>query len=193
MLAPNAPQPSQADQASVCKSTNELSNVFTNLKKCTNPTEQTRMNTFIQMATNPRTDFEQYNAIYNDLILSGDHMFGTMPNSTALQQVQERNNELKKQSEDIGKSIKEKEAVIERTDRDFIDTKQAAPEMKNTTVHVLDDYTLVVLLVAYVFFVMTIIVYYLKVTAFSIPSLLKIVSIAIILVALTLVLFIKFI
>jgi preprotein translocase subunit SecF len=167
MLSPSAPQTSQADQASMCKSTNQIPDLYTSLQKCTNQTEATRMQTFMEMATNPKADFDQMNAVYNDLLLSGDSIFGTMPHQTTVQQIKDRNNELKKQTNTLEKSIQEKESIVERSDRDFIDTKEQIGTIKTKTVHVLDDYTLVVLAVAYVFFAITVTVWYLQQNYYS--------------------------
>lgn len=161
MLSPSAPPTTQADQAAMCKSTNEIPNLYASLQTCTNATETNQMNSFIQLTSHPKADFDQLVASYNDMIMSGDAIFGTAPNTTALQQVQSRNQELKKHTENLGKSIKEKEAIVERTDRDFIDTKETMPgTLKTKTVHVLDDYTLIVLCVAYVFFILTMVIWY---------------------------------
>ena len=167
MLSPSAPQTSQADQSAMCKSTNEIADVYSQLQKCTNQTETNRMQSFIQMTTDPKSDFDQLNAVYNDLVLSGDSIFGTMPHQTALEQIKDRNKDLKKQSETLGKTIEEKEAIIERSDRDFIDTKEQIGTIKSKTVHVLDDYTLVVLSVSYVFLAITLVFWYLQQNYYS--------------------------
>ena len=132
------PQQSASDIAAMCKSTNKIPELQSSLNECRSPEEASRSNSFIVSTTNPKSDFDMLNANYNNLIVSGDALFGTMPNDTAIKQVKQRNLDVKKRLDDIKTNIKSKEAVIERTNSDFIDTKESQPEKeddKKTKMH----------------------------------------------------------
>lgn len=147
---------SRNDQASQCKSTNKIPDAQSTLNSCANDEEIQRIQNLVQNTTDPNGDFQTLTAIYTDLLTSGDAIFGTMPDEAMLDQVKNRNAELKTKKENILKQMESNTAKIERADRDFIDTKDQLPEtFTKKTVHVLDDYTLVVLSVAYIFFLLT--------------------------------------
>jgi hypothetical protein len=168
------PRQSASDIAAMCKSTNKIPELQSSLNECRSPEEASRSNSFIVSTTNPKSDFDMLNANYNNLIVSGDALFGTMPNDTAIKQVKQRNLDLKKRLDDIKTNIKSKEAVIERTNRDFIDTKESQPEKEDDKkIHVLDDYTLIVLLISYIFMALTFVFWYAQANFYSPASILK--------------------
>uniref|UniRef100_A0A6C0KV90 Uncharacterized protein n=1 Tax=viral metagenome TaxID=1070528 RepID=A0A6C0KV90_9ZZZZ len=91
----------------------------------------------------------------------GDSMFGEFGYADVSKQVDDRNAELKRKKEALKKSIDKKEAIISRSGRDFTDIKDSLPEtLPNTTLHVIEDYTVAVLLLSYLFMVLTFISYY---------------------------------
>jgi Fe2+ transport system protein B len=150
------PQMSRNDEASQCKSTNQIPTAQETLNKCMNDEELQRIKNLVSNTTDPNGDFQTLTAIYNDLLTSGDSVFGTMPDSAMLDQVRNRNEELKAKKEKLESNIESNDSKIERLDRDFIDKKEQMPEtFTKKTVHVLDDYTLVVLSVTYIFFLLT--------------------------------------
>ena len=165
----SSPPPlSRNDQASQCKSTDKIPQAQDTLANCANEEEIQRIQNLVSNTTDPNGDFATLNAVYNDLLTSGDAMFGTMPDQTMLDQVKSRNNELKAKKDSLTKKIESNDATIERVDRDFIDRKDALPEtFREKTVHVLDDYTLVVLAVAYVFFLLTMMYLYMYMNQYT--------------------------
>jgi len=157
MQPPQGPPPmSTNDQASQCKSTNAIPEAQAKLQSCANDEELQRIRNLIDNTTDPNGDFATLSAVYNDLLTTGDSIFGTMPDQSMLDQVKQRNTELNTKKTKLTKAIETNDSKIERADRDFIDTKEALPQtFTEKTVHVLDDYTLVVLSIAYVFFLLT--------------------------------------
>lgn len=170
LVAP-PPAMSRNDQASQCKSTNKIPEAQQTLQSCANDEEIQRIKNLISNTTDPNGDFATLTAIHNDLLTSGDSIFGTMPDQTILDQTIMRNKELKTKKDNITKTIESNESKIERADRDFIDTKEALPQsFTQKTVHVLDDYTLVVLSIAYVFFLLTMMYLYMYTNQYSTTS-----------------------
>ena len=91
----------------------------------------------------------------------GDSMFGEFGYADVSKQVSDRNAELKRKKEAIKKDIDKKEGIIARSGRDFTDVKDTLPEtLPNQTLHVLEDYTVAILLVSYLFMVLSFIFYY---------------------------------
>ena len=79
-------------------------------------------------------------------------MFGSFGYADITRQVTARNNELKSKKEALLTDIKKKEAIVERSNRDFTDIKDSLPEPQpNKILHVLEDYTLAVLVISYLF------------------------------------------
>lgn len=170
LVAP-PPAMSRNDQASQCKSTNKIPEAQQTLQSCANDEEIQRIKNFISNTTDPNGDFATLTAIHNDLLTSGDSIFGNMPDQTILDQTIMRNKELKAKKDTITKTIESNDSKIERADRDFIDTKESLPEtFTQKTVHVLDDYTLVVLAIAYVFFLLTMMYLYMYTNQYSTSS-----------------------
>jgi CRISPR/Cas system-associated endonuclease/helicase Cas3 len=175
MVVTSSPPPlSQNDQASQCKSTNKIPDAQQTLASCLNSEEIQRIQNFISNTTDPNGDFATLNAVYNDLLSSGDAIFGQLPEQTILDQVKTRNIELLAKKDSIRKTLESNDSKIERADRDFIDTKEALPQtFTQKTVHVLDDYTLVVLSVSYVFFLLTMMYLYMYTNQYSMSSIIQ--------------------
>ena len=165
------PPVNQADQAALCKSTNTVPGLYEQINKCSNPQEQGQRASFITSTTDPKSDFDLLTANYNNLILSGDSMLGTMPDDTTLSQIKMRNTELKDRLDSLHESIKKKSAIVERTDRDFVDVKDQHSEvMRSRTVHVIEDYTLVVLSVSFLLLACTLMFLYINANNYSFQS-----------------------
>lgn len=91
----------------------------------------------------------------------GDSMFGEFGYADVSKQVDDRNAELKRKKEALKRSIDKNEAIITRSGRDFTDVKDSLPEtLPNTTLHVIEDYTVAVVLVSYLFMGLSFISYY---------------------------------
>ena len=106
-----------------------------------------------------------------DLLSTGDSVMGTSATGSAIQDVKSRNQELKQTLADTQASIDKYTAIVERSERDFVDEKDAAPEeIRKSHINVLDDYTLLVLSISYVFCVLVGVIAYMSTNNYSITS-----------------------
>jgi len=139
--------------AAVCRSNpTGLSSLFSSIDNCTSTTELERNATFASNTLNIKQDISALQANITDSLLMGDNMFGSMGNGMVTKQVDMRNEDLKKKKEDLTRTIKKNEAIMERSNRDFTYVKEAIPETEPKKVlHVLEDYTLFVLILSYLF------------------------------------------
>jgi hypothetical protein len=84
------------------------------------------------------------------------------------------------QAQDLGVEIQQLEqkqaelkASIEQHSRDFVDLRDAMPELiPNTNVHILDDYTMWVLVLSYSLFIVSVIFYYCHIHNYALNSIL---------------------
>ena len=87
-------------------------------------------------------------------------------NVKRLEGLEEQNAYLKQKKAELVSSI-------EQHERDFVDMRDALPEvLPNTSLHTLDDYTLWILILSYFLFVVSIIFYYCYVSNYTISSIL---------------------
>jgi len=106
-------------------------------------------------------DSEFLRASIGNSLHMGDSMFGEFGYADVSKQVNDRNAELKRKKETLKKAIDKNDAIISRSGRDFTDVKDSLPEtLPNSTLNVLEDYTVAVVLVAYLFMAITIMSYY---------------------------------
>ena len=101
------------------------------------------------MSSDP--DITRLQATITDLIAIGNSMYdpttGSMTSEVAV-----RNRELTEKKMKIQQDIKEQEAIINRSNRDFMDVKEQSPEASSTkSLHFIEDYTLVILCISYFF------------------------------------------
>ena len=73
-------------------------------------------------------DIIMLRANVNDSIIMGNSINVSYGGETIIKQVKDRNTELKAKKEEIINDIDKKEAIIERSDRDFSDVKDTLPE-----------------------------------------------------------------
>ena len=110
-------------------------------------------------------DIIMLRANVNDSIIMGNSINVSYGGETIIKQVKDRNTELKAKKEEIINDIDKKEAIIERTDRDFADVKDTLPERQPTRyINFIEDYTLAVVVLSYLFMIISVIyVYTLKI------------------------------
>jgi hypothetical protein len=123
-----------------------------------------------QVCIEPRTYIDQftdimrnYAALYSNLISSNST--GT---STALH-VNEYYLQLQKQKIDLNNKIQELTSSTGRHSRDFIDLEKVL-EPNTSSIHVLDDITLWMLLLSYILFAVSIVFWYSHIHMYSISS-----------------------
>jgi hypothetical protein len=91
----------------------------------------------------------------------GDTMFGQFGYNDIAKQVQSRNDELKKKKDQISQEVEKGNAIIERSNRDFVDVKDSVPEPQPKRVlRFIEDYTLAILIISYIFMIIAIIYIY---------------------------------
>ena len=132
------------------------------------PSEQTT----VQRKTELRSDIQViYNQIEDGLAM-GDSMFGQYAHVDVAREVSSRTKELQKKKEELEEDIRQKEAIIKRTDRDFTDVKDTLPEtLEEERNRFIEDYTLLFLSLAYVFMVVSAIVYFVALSPTPWPTL----------------------
>lgn len=136
------------------------------------------MQSVLGLVNTAQADFDNFNTAYNDLLLTGDSLFGTVPNTTAVSDVAKRNAELTARAAQLEKEIASLQATKERADRDFLETKSDLPERQvSKVVNVIDDYTLVVFMVAYIFLTLSLAYWYISTNLYT-PTSIGIASIA---------------
>jgi len=106
------------------------------------------------------SDIETIRSQIENALHMGDAMFGQYAHVEVAKEVTARKEELKKKKETLEEEIRQKEAIIQRTNRDFTDVKDAIPESEEPHVRFIEDYTLLFLSLAYVFMVLSAVVYH---------------------------------
>ena len=119
----------------------------------------TGINTLASDTMNIDADIKGLQASIHDALLMGDQIVGQNSNKDVVRQAQLRNKELKETKEAIEVDLRKKEAIINRTNRDFSDVKDSLPETQtNQVLHVVEDYTVAILVVSYLFAILGFIV-----------------------------------
>ena len=96
-----------------------------------------------------------------DSLTMGDTMFGQFGYNDIAKQVKARNAELKKKKEQLSKEVEKNEATIEKSNRDFEDTYKEVPmPQPKRVLRFIEDWTLAILVIAYLFMVVSIIYVY---------------------------------
>lgn len=138
--------------AATCHTQQGMNTLAAQISGCTSSTEAARNNNFATTTLSLEQDITSIRANVTDSLSMGDSMFGQFGHVDITHQVKERNNELKSKKEHLIKSIKEKEGRIRRANRDFSDVKDTIEEpQKQTALHFIEDYTLVLLSISYLF------------------------------------------
>lgn len=148
--------------AAVCRSTpNGLNDLNSKISQCTTTTESNRS---LNLATNSfklEQDITSLKGMVGDLLTSGDSIFGQAGHIEVVNQVKQRNDDLKSKKDSLLKEVDKNEAIIERSNRDFSDVKVSLPEKPTTRVlHFIEDYTLAILAISYLFMIIAVIYVY---------------------------------
>ena len=170
MLATTPPLPTaQNDQASTCKSQLQvIPQLQASMAACRNTEEVQRATTLLTTIENVPGELESQTIQFMNLLATGDSFFGASAATSSVQDVKNRNKELKQTLGEAQAAISKNTMIVERSERDFVDEKDAAPETIHTRiVSVLDDYTLLVLIISYGFFILIGLLYYITVNEYS--------------------------
>ena len=118
-----------------------------------------------------RQEFESDEAVYQDLIVTGDTLFGSSSSDTQIADIRSRNSELKKLKDKLVAEIKSATSREEQANRDFLDTKEALPEsLPKKVVRTLEDYSVAFFLLAYLFAGIALVYLYVVTNQFSLGS-----------------------
>lgn len=149
-------------KASICKSTpNGLNNLKGEINNCTSITELNRNTQFATNTFKLEQDIIALAGVSGDSLTMGDTMFGQFGYNNIGEQVKSRNIELKKKKEQLLLDVEKGEAIIERSNRDFADVHDTIQEPQpKKALHFIEDYTLVILVISYIFMIITIIYIY---------------------------------
>jgi hypothetical protein len=148
--------------ASVCRSTpNGLNDLNSKIEQCTTTTEQTRNTNFAENTFRLQKDIESLTGTVGDSLTMGDSMFGQFGYQDIAKQVKDRNHELKSKKDLLLKEVEKGESIIERSSRDFSDVRNTLPESQpKRALHFIEDYTLAILTISYLFMIIAIIYVY---------------------------------
>ena len=144
-----------------------IEKLSTGITNCMRPEEKSRNESLMEKAQYLESDIASLRANVLDSLAVGDSMFGNYGHIDVSKQVQDRNSDLKAKKDALTNDINKKEAIIERSNRDFTDVKKNLPEVQPKTVlHFIEDYTLAILSVSYLFMICVLIYGY---TIASVP------------------------
>ena len=159
--------------ANICKSTGNVTKFQSELAGCRTSADVGRINNVLSTIDDTQSFFTNQFAQFNDLIATGDKFYGSSAASTIIAEVAARNKDLTQKLHDIQTKNKELQGVAERHERDFLDVKGTMPEAPSTErLHVLDDYTMMLLTISYLLMALSIVFYYAQTNNYTITSIL---------------------
>lgn len=107
------------------------------------------------------SDIQKVRSQIDDGLAMGESMFGRFAHVEVAREVTQRTEELQQQKDMLEQGLKEKEALIQRANRDFSDVKDSLPEtIEQQRIRFVEDYTLLFLSLSYVFMVLSALIYY---------------------------------
>lgn len=116
--------------------------------------------TTLQRKQDLEGEIRNLNAQIDDTLHMGDSMFGQYAHVQVAKEATDRLSELKTKKKELEEDIREKQALLRRSDRDFSDVKETLPEtQERQRIRFMEDYTVMFLLLSYVFMVLSAIVY----------------------------------
>jgi hypothetical protein len=148
--------------ASTCKAVpNSLNALNTQISNCTSNIEYNRNTNFAENTFKLHKDIESLSGTTVDTLSMGDAMFGQFGHNEITKQVKDRNNELKGKKDNLVNEVEKGEAIIDRSNRDFSDVKDTLPKpLPQKTLRFVEDYTLAILSISYLFMIIAIIYIY---------------------------------
>ncbi len=146
----------------ICKAIpNKLNTLNSEISSCTSSQEARRISTIGQQTINIQKDVNHLSAVVQDSLMMGDAIYGKASHKLIVEQVKERNRELKEKKAVLVKDIENKEALVERSDRDFIEVKDTLPEKFNLKrLNFVEDYTIALTMIGYLFMSIAVIYVY---------------------------------
>ncbi len=161
--------------ASVCKSKpNGLNDLYANIQDCTSNNEVTNINAFAGTINKLNTDVQNLAMIVVDSLGMGDTIEGKAGFSKVVDEVKQRNKELKSKKEKLKEDVEKDDAIINRFNKDFSYYRDTQPEKQSLSkVNFIEDYTTAILALSYLFMILAAIYAYSFIPVFSGKSLAK--------------------
>lgn len=148
--------------SAVCRSVpNGLNDLNSKIQQCTSSTELNRNTNFAENTIKLQKDIESLTSAVQDSLVMGDSMFGQYGYQDIAKQVKDRHQELKIKKDQLMKEVDKGEQIIDKSNRDFSDVKNTVPEPQPKKIlHFIEDYTLVILTLSYLFMIIAVIYVY---------------------------------
>lgn len=138
-----------------------IGKITTGLNNCLREQEKDRNNTLASNTLQLKSDIDSLIGNVRESLSLGDTMFGQFGHQDVSNQVKKRNDDLKMQVDSLIKEIDKNQAIIDRSDRDFVDVKRTLPEKQPKKIlHFIEDYTMALLAMSYLFMCLIGIYYY---------------------------------
>lgn len=165
---------SAGDSSQACRTNNLVGARQSDLANCRDQKETIRIDNFIKDTYTIKSDFDNQNALYNDLILTGDNLFGNAKTNLQVDDIRKRNQELKDMKDKLQAEINAANSATERAERDFLDTKASLPDpIPKKMLHTIEDYTMLVFLMGYTLMGISFIYLYVSVQGFTTKSIIE--------------------
>jgi hypothetical protein len=147
---------SQRDQtaATARQDASAIPTVYSSIDKLSSTADVTNNSTLASSnALDLQNDIVMLQAKINDSLIMGDSMFSQAGYGTISTDIQARHDELKKTKDGLEKDIRAKERLIHRSNRDFTDVNHVLEEepKKNKFLTFIEDYTILFLVISYLF------------------------------------------
>ena len=170
------------DKATICKlDPTRITAIRNNAYECANKSEDKQRQRFATDTGKQLEEIETLKSVYTNAIATADSIFGSGSTTTFATEIDIRNKELKQKVAELTTTINRSKATIERADRDFVDSKEQQPDpMPIRTSHVIDDYTLIIMFISYLFLALTILYWYVQQNDFSTKALLTGIAVGIV-------------
>lgn len=137
-----------------CREQSGIDKISTGITNCSRPEETLKKNKFITNTLQLKQDVDFLRANVRDSLAIGESIFGSYGHSDITKQIRDRNDDLTNKKESLIQDINKKESIIERANRDFTDVKRTLPEKQPKKIlHFIEDYTLAVLSMSYLFMI----------------------------------------
>jgi hypothetical protein len=142
-----------------------INKITTGLNNCMRDQEKQRNNTLASNTLQLQSDIDSLRTNVMDSLSLGDTIFGQFGHNEVSSQLKNRNDDLKLQVDSLMKEIDKNQAIIDRSNRDFIDVKHTLPEKQPKKIlHFIEDYTMALLAISYLFMLFIGIYYYSVIT-----------------------------
>ena len=140
---------------------NNIQTLTTGLQNCMRQEEKDRNNMLATNTLQLKADIDSLRANVTNSLALGETMFAQYGYVDANKQIKKRNDDLTLQVNSLKKELEKKQAIVDRSNRDFVDVKRTLPEKQpKKLLHFIEDYTMALLSISYLFMIIIGIYYY---------------------------------